>query len=86
MLGQLIITPIREQRTAPLASQHIGIAAGFVYLAVILDSWSRLVVGYAMGWQIDTRFTLAALRAAVADRQPLPGCIHHSDRDPIRDN
>ena len=59
---------------------YIGIAAGFVYLAVILDAWSRRVIGYALGRQIDTRLTLAALRAAVANRQPPPGCIHHSDR------
>jgi len=59
---------------------YIGIAAGFVYLAVILDAWSRRVVGYAMGRQIDARLTLAALRAAVADLRPPPGCIHHSDR------
>jgi putative transposase len=59
---------------------YIGIAAGFAYLAVILDAWSRRVVGYAMGRQIDARLTLAALRAAVADRRPPPGCIHHSDR------
>jgi putative transposase len=58
----------------------IGIAAGFVYLAVILDAWSRRVVGYALGRQIDTRLTLAALRAAVANRQPPPGAFHHSDR------
>jgi putative transposase len=59
---------------------YIGIAAGFVYLAVILDAWSLRVVGYALSRQIDTRLTLAALRAAVANRHPPPGCIHHSDR------
>ena len=60
---------------------YIGIQDGaFVYLAVILDAWSRKIVGYALGRQIDTRVTLAALRAAVADRTPPKGCIHHSDR------
>jgi len=59
---------------------YIRIAAGFVYLAVILDTWSRRVIGYALGGQIDTRLTLAALRAAIATRQPPRGCIHHSDR------
>jgi putative transposase len=60
---------------------YIGIGDGrFVYLAVVLDAWSRKVVGYGLGRQIDTRLTLAALRAAVADRSPSPGCIHHSDR------
>ncbi len=41
---------------------YIAIARGFVYLAVILDAWSRRVVGYALGRQVDTRLTLAALR------------------------
>ncbi len=59
---------------------YIRIAAGFVYLAVILDAWSRRVIGYALGRQIDTRLALAALRAAIENRQPPRGCIHHSDR------
>lgn len=59
---------------------YIAIAKGFVYLAVILDAWSRRVVGYAIGRGIDGRLTLAALHAALESRQPPPGCIHHSDR------
>jgi putative transposase len=59
---------------------YIAIAVGFVYLAAILDAWSRRVVGYAIGRRIDARLTLAALRAAIASRHPPPGCIHHSDR------
>ena len=59
---------------------YIAIARSFVYLAVILDAWSRRVVGYALGRQIDTRLTLAALRAAINTRDPAPGLIHHSDR------
>jgi putative transposase len=59
---------------------YIAIATGFVYLAAILDAWSRRVVGYAIGKRIDARLALAALRAAVETRRPPPGCIHHSDR------
>ena len=59
---------------------YIAIATGFVYLAAILDAWSRRVVGYAIGKRIDARLALAALRAAIAARRPSPGCIHHSDR------
>jgi putative transposase len=51
-----------------------------VYVAVILDGWSRRVIGYAISKRIDTRLALAALRAAVDARHPPPGCIHHSDR------
>jgi putative transposase len=59
---------------------YIGIVAGFVYLAVILDGWSRRVVGYALGKAIDARLTVAALRTAIAGRCPPAGCVHHSDR------
>jgi putative transposase len=47
---------------------------------VILDVWSRRVVGYALGRQIDMRLTLAALRAAVNARHPPRGLIHRTDR------
>jgi putative transposase len=59
---------------------YIAISAGFVYLAAILDAWSRRAVGYSIGRRIDARLTLAAFRAAVASRRPAKGCIHHSDR------
>jgi putative transposase len=59
---------------------YVAIAAGFVYLAVILDAWSRRVIGYALGRTIDARLTIAALQAAIHGRQPPRGCVHHSDR------
>ena len=58
----------------------MGAKLGFVYVAVILDAWSRRVVAYAISRRIDTRQTLAALQAAVEKRPPPPGCIHHSNR------
>lgn len=59
---------------------YIAVAVGFIYVAVIMDAWSRRIVGYAMSRRIDARLTLAALDAAVALRQPPPGCVHHGDR------
>jgi putative transposase len=59
---------------------YIAIATGFVYLAAILDAWSRRVVGYAISRSIDHRLALAALKAAIRVRRPAPGCVHHSDR------
>lgn len=59
---------------------YIAIPDGFAYVAVILDAWSRRVVGYSIGRSLDARLALAALRAAIASRQPPPGCVHHSDR------
>ena len=58
----------------------IAIAAGFVYLAVILDAWSRRVVGYALDRKIDARPATEAMKAAIAFRRPMPGCVFHSDR------
>ena len=52
---------------------YVAIAVGFVYVGVILDAWSRRVVGYAISRRIDTRLTLAALQAAVETRRPPPG-------------
>jgi putative transposase len=59
---------------------YIAIATGFVYLAAILDAWSRRVIGYAISRSIDARVAVAALKAAIRVRRPPKGCIHHSDR------
>ncbi len=59
---------------------YVAILAGFVYVGVILDAWSRRVVGYAISRSIDARLTVAALKSAIERRKPPPGCIHHSDR------
>ena len=59
---------------------YVTIATGFVYLAAILDAWSRRVIGYAIGRSIDARLAVAALKAAIGARDPPRGCVHHSDR------
>src|SRR3954447_4442259 len=59
---------------------YVTIATGFVYLAAILDAWSRRVVGYAISRSIDARLAVAALKAAISARNPQRGCVHHSDR------
>jgi putative transposase len=70
---------------------YVAIAAGFAYVALILDAWSRRVIGYAISRSIDARLAVEALRRAIALRRPLPGCVFHSDRgsqyasDPHRD-
>jgi len=53
--------------------------AGFLYLAVVLDAWSRRVIGWAMATHLRTELVLDALNMAVSQRQPT-GVIHHSDR------
>jgi transposase InsO family protein len=59
---------------------YIRILTGFLYLAVVLDLYSRKVIGWALSEQIDARLTLAALRMALEERGLGEGCIHHSDR------
>jgi putative transposase len=59
---------------------YIRIRTGFVYLAAILDAYSRKVIGYAVSTALDTTLTLEALKMAIAQRQSGPGVIHHSDQ------
>ena len=59
---------------------YIRVRTGFVYLAAILDAYSRRVIGYAVSTGLDTTLTLEALRMAIVERRPGPGVIHHSDQ------
>jgi transposase InsO family protein len=59
---------------------YIRLQSEFVYLAVILDAFSRKVVGWALERTMATRLTRSALEQAIAARQPAPGLVHHSDR------
>ena len=59
---------------------YIRITNGFVYLAVILDLFSRKVIGWQVSKRIDGRLTLDALAMAIQRRKPARGVIHHSDR------
>ena len=53
--------------------------AGFIYLAIVLDVWSRRVVGWAIGEQMTSELVLTALNMALQQRRP-EGVIHHSDQ------
>ncbi len=59
---------------------YIRIRTGFVYLAAILDAYSRKVIGYAVSTSLDAGLTLQALKMAIVRRQPGSGIIHHSDQ------
>ena len=59
---------------------YIRLRTEFVYLAVVLDAWSRKVVGWALGRSLAAELTVSALQQAITQRQPLPGLVHHSDR------
>lgn len=59
---------------------YIRLRSEFVYLAVVLDVWSRRVVGWALEREITTTLPKKALLQAIAERQPAAGLVHHSDR------
>jgi transposase InsO family protein len=59
----------------------ISTRAGWLYLAVLIDLYSRKVVGWAMSDRNDELLVSAALRMAITHRQPAAGLIHHTDRD-----
>ena len=59
---------------------YLPTAAGWCYLAVVLDAYSRRVIGWALESQITATLTLAALDQALAARHPSWGVLHHSDR------
>lgn len=59
---------------------YIRLRAQFVYLAVILDAFSRRVIGWNLGRTLEAGLTVAALQMALTERRPLPGLVHHSDR------
>ena len=59
---------------------YIRLRAEFVYLAVVLDAYSRRVVGWTLDRSLTSRLATEALQNAIQSRKPLPGLVHHSDR------
>ena len=59
---------------------YIQVWSEFVFLAVVLDAFSRKVVGWELSRSLSSGLALRALEKAIAERQPPPGLVHHSDR------
>ena len=59
---------------------YIRLRTEFVYLAVVLDAYSRRVIGWALGRTLEAGLAVSALSMALRQRQPEPGLVHHSDR------
>jgi putative transposase len=59
---------------------YIRLRAEFIYLAVVVDVFSRRVVGWALGRTLEAELALTALRMALRTRRPAAGLVHHSDR------
>jgi transposase InsO family protein len=78
LASRMKLTGINQLWVADIT--YIRLRTEFVYLAVILDRFSRKVVGWALDRTLATRLTRQALENAIAKRQPPPGVVHHSDR------
>jgi putative transposase len=78
LASRMKLTGINQLWVADIT--YIRLKTEFVYLAVILDGFSRKVVGWALERTLATRLAKAALAQAIAERQPPPGLVHHSDR------
>jgi putative transposase len=78
LIEELSINGINQVWTADIT--YIRICNGFVYLAVILDLYSRMVIGWGISKKIDRHLTISALDMAIRRRNPKIGVIHHSDR------
>jgi putative transposase len=78
LTGELELGGLNQLWVADIT--YIRLELEFVYLAVVLDAFSRRVIGWALDRSLEDELTLAALRMAVRERQPRPGLVHHSDR------
>jgi len=78
LAGRMKLTGINQLWVADIT--YIRLQREFVYLAVILDAFSRKVVGWTLDRSLASRLAISALEQAIARRQPPPGLVHHSDR------
>jgi putative transposase len=78
LASRMKLTGINQLWVADIA--YVRLKTEFVCLAVILDGYSRKVVGWALARKLATRLPIAALENAIGERQPPPGLVHHSDR------
>ena len=78
LAARMTVTGVNQLWVADLT--YIRLRTEFVYLAVVIDRFSRTAVGWALDRTLAARITIAAVRQAITERQPPPGLVHHSDR------
>ena len=78
LAADLEVTAVNQLWVADIT--YIRLETEFVYLAVILDAFSRRVVGWALDRTLEVVLVITALRRAFEERRPAPGLVHHSDR------
>jgi putative transposase len=78
LTGEMVLTGIDQLWVADIT--YIRLQSEFIYLAVVIDAYSRRVIGWALERTVEDDLTLAALRKALELRRPASGLVHHSDR------
>ena len=78
LAARMTLTGVNQLWVADIT--YIRLRAEFVYLAVVMDRFSRKAVGWALDRTLAARVPVAALQQAIARRQPPPGVVHHSDQ------
>jgi putative transposase len=78
LAGRMQVSGINQLWVADIT--YVRLQQEFIYLAVILDVYSRRVVGWSLSRQLDSGIAQQALQMAWDERQPAPGLVHHSDR------
>jgi putative transposase len=78
LVRELVLSNINQLWVADIT--YIRLKREFIYLAVLLDAFSRRCIGWALSRQINTQLALAALRMALQTRTIQPGLVHHSDQ------
>ena len=78
LAGSMVLTDVDQLWRADIT--YIRLREEFVFLAVVLDAYSRRVIGWALDRTLEDGLTLSALRMALSRRVAGPGLVHHSDR------
>ncbi len=78
LAARISVTGINQLWVADIT--YIRLRVEFVFLAVVIDRFSRRTIGWALDRSLTARVAVAALKRAIEQRQPLPGVVHHSDQ------
>ena len=78
LVPELVLTAMNQLWVADIT--YIRLRWEFIYLALILDVFSRRAIGWKLGRTLETELALGALEQAIVSRKPQPGLVHHSDR------
>jgi putative transposase len=78
LAARMTVTAVNQLWVADIT--YIRLRTEFVFLAVVIDRYSRKAIGWALDRSLTARVAVAALQQAIGQRQPPPGVVHHSDQ------